>query len=180
MQQDVIRRFHAAIPHIRAWIDEFIESHAARAQRLDQVAPLASVFPAEVLERARMVLVERTPFPPVAQFGLPEFAGHGQREFDGITFMSTFFVVDGHETVRLQFHELVHVVQWSRLGPERFLLAYGLGLLQFGYEKSPLERMAYTLEEQFAQGHTPKNLVNVIEQGVDLIWDQAAPFVGEP
>lgn len=179
MQQDVIRRFHAALPQIRAWIDQFIEAHAASTHRLDHVLPLASVFPAEVLERARMVLVDKTPFPPVSEFGLPEFAAHGQRPFGGITFKNTFFVVNGHQTLRLQFHELVHVVQWSRLGPDRFLLAYGAGLLQFGYEQSPLEAMAYTLEEQFARGQTPRNLVKVIEQGVDLIWNQAAQVVGE-
>lgn len=179
MQQDVIRRFHAALPQIRAWIDQFIEAQASSAHRLDHMLQLASVFPTEVLERARMVLVDKTPFPPVSEFGLPEFAAHEQRPFDGITFKNTFFVVNGHQTLRLQFHELVHVVQWSRLGPDRFLLAYGLGLLQFGYEQSPLERMAYTLEERFARGQTPKNLVKVIEQGVDLIWNQAAPVVGE-
>jgi hypothetical protein len=80
-----------------------------------------------MFERARMVLVDRTPYPPVSQFGLPEFAAFERRSFDGITFKSTFFVVGD----RLQFHELVHVVQWARLGVDRFLLAYGLGLLQF-------------------------------------------------
>ncbi len=180
MQQDIIRRFHAALPKICAWIDQFVESHAANARKLDNMPPLASAFPAEIFNSARMVAVDQTPFPPVTQFGLPEFAAHEQRPFDAITFKNTFFVVNGRQTQRLQFHELVHVVQWSRLGERRFLLAYGLGLLQFGYEQSPLEQMAYTLEDQFSRGQTPRDLVGIIERGTDAIWSQTAPLVGEP
>jgi hypothetical protein len=125
-----------------------------------------------------MVLVDRTPYPPVSKFGLPEFTALEQRRFDGITFKNTFFVLKGRDTERLQFHELVHVVQWARLGVDRFLLAYGVGLLQFGYEESPLEKMAYTLEDQFVQGRVPNDLVRVIDEGTDAIWMQAAPIVG--
>ena len=35
-------------------------------------------------------------------------------------------------TESLCCHELVHVVQWDRLGVDRFLLAYGIGLVQSG------------------------------------------------
>jgi hypothetical protein len=65
----------------------------------------------------------------------------------------------------------------GRLGIDNFLLAYALGLLQFGYEPSPLERMAYTLQQHFERGSMPKDLVRVIEQGTDAIWNQAAPFL---
>lgn len=179
MQSDIIRRFHAALPQIRAWIDQHLETHAASARKLETSwhPRLASAYPPDVFERARTVLVDRTPYPPVSQFGLPEFAAFERRSFDGITFKSTFFVAKGRETERLQFHELVHVVQWARLGVDRFLLAYGLGLLQFGYEQSPLEKMAYTLEDQFVRGQVPKDLVRVIEERTDVIWSQAAPIV---
>jgi hypothetical protein len=116
----------------------------------------------------------------VSQFGLPEFAQHERRTFDGITFKNTFFVVDGCQTLRLQFHELVHTVQWARLGVDRFLLAYGFGLLQYGYEQSPLEKMAYSLEQQFERGPLPKDLVRVIEDGSDAAWNQVAPIFGMP
>jgi hypothetical protein len=176
--QDIIRRFHSALPQIRAWIDQHLESHSASARKLDNMRPLSIAFPPEVLGRARMVLVPKTPFPPVSQFGLPEFAQHERRVFDGITFKQTFFVVDGCQTLRLQFHELVHTVQWARLGVDRFLLAYGVGLLQYDYEQSPLEKMAYTLEQQFVRGALPADLVRFIEEGSDAIWNEAAPVVG--
>ena len=38
---------------------------------------------------------------------------------------------------RLHFHELIHVVQWLTLGPERFLMAYADGLERFGYSQKP-------------------------------------------
>jgi hypothetical protein len=127
-----------------------------------------------------MVLVSQTPFPPVSQFALPEFGEHERRAFDGITFKNTFFVVDGRQTLRLQFHELVHTVQWAKLGVDRFLLAYGFGLLQYGYEQSPLEKMAYGLEQQFVSGSLPKDLVRFIEDRSDAVWNQVAPIVGVP
>lgn len=176
--QDIIRRFHSALPQIRAWIDQCLESHAAGARKLDNMPPLSTAFPPEILGQARMVLVSQTPFPPVSQFGLPEFAQHERWGFDGITFKNTFLVVGGRQTLRLKFHELVHTVQWARLGVDRFLLAYGVGLLQYGYEQSPLEKMAYSLEQQFMRGALPTDLVQIIEGGSDAVWNQVAPIVG--
>jgi len=104
-----------------------------------------------------------------------------QMPFDGITFKDTFFIQRGRESEELlHFHELVHVVQWARLGVDKFLLAYGLGLLQFGYEQSPLEAMAYELQNGFASGTLPNNLVELIEQATDGVWSQAAQFVQAP
>jgi hypothetical protein len=44
---------------------------------------------------------------------------------------------------------LIHVIQWRLLGPEGFLAAYANGLDEFGYENSPLEKMAYDAEAAF-------------------------------
>jgi hypothetical protein len=177
---DVIRRFYVALPQVRAWIDQLLETHSANARRVSTLGfnRLASCYPVDLLERARVVSVERTPFPPVSQFGLPEFAQHQGRQFEGITFKNTFFVVRGREFESLHFHELVHVVQWSRLGVDNFLLSYGLGLLQFGYEQSPLEQMAYSLQQLFERGSVPNDLVRIIENGADEVWKRVAQVVG--
>lgn len=180
MQNDIVLRLHQALPQIRQWIDQYIESHAAAATTIPNRPPLSSAFPSEIFARTRMVLVDRTPFPPVSQFGLPELADHASLQFDGITFKNTIFLVSGHVTPRLQFHELVHTVQWAQLGADRFLLAYADGLLRFGYAQSPLERMAYGLEQQFVQGRQPKHLLTMIEGASEEIWKQSLPHVGEP
>jgi hypothetical protein len=177
---DLVGRFYAALPQVRAWIDQLLATHEASARNVSTLGfnRLASCYPADLLERARVVSVERTPFPPVSQFGLPEFAQLQTRRFEGITFRNTFFVVRGRESESLHFHELVHVVQWSRLGVDNFLLSYGLGLLQFGYEQSPLEQMAYSLQQLFERGSVPNDLVHIIETGADEVWKQVAQVLG--
>jgi hypothetical protein len=51
----------------------------------------------------------------------------------------------------LYFHELIHVIQWRLLGPERFLRLYADGLEKFGYQDSPLEKMAYHTQNEFSR-----------------------------
>jgi hypothetical protein len=55
----------------------------------------------------------------------------------------------------LHFHELVHVIQWRLLGPEKFLALYADGLERFGYRKSPLEVMAFRLQSRFQREAQP-------------------------
>lgn len=180
MQTDIIRRFHAALPEVRAWIDQYLVVHADRTRAVSTLGftRLAACFPRDLLERTKVVSVERVPFPPIEQFGLPEFARIQQMSFDGITFKDTFFLKQGRASESLHFHELVHVVQWSRLGVDNFLLAYGFGLFSSGYDQSPLEQMAYTLQRNFELGSVfPQGLVHIIEQDTDAIWNQVAPIV---
>ncbi len=179
MQNEIIRRFHTALPGVRQWVDQLLDFHSHRARPVSSfgLTRLSTCFPLDLLERTKVVTVERLPFPPVEKLGLPEFAPIQQMAFEGITFKDTFFLQEGHASEVLCFHELIHVVQWSKLGADNFLLAYGLGLLAFGYEKSPLERMAYTLQRSFELGTLPQELVRVIERDTDAIWDHAAPYV---
>jgi len=52
---------------------------------------------------------------------------------------------------RLLFHELVHVVQYEKLGLEGFAAKYVRGFLNGGsYEGIPLEMNAYELDARFA------------------------------
>ncbi|HTT00877.1 MAG TPA: hypothetical protein VMG11_02225 [Steroidobacteraceae bacterium] len=179
MQADIIRRFHAALPQVRTWIDDFLAAHTQHTRKVSTLGfkRLPACFPSELLERAKVASVNYVEFPPVHKFGLPEFAPIQQMQFDGLTFKDTCFIKQGCESEALQFHELIHVVQWSRLGVDKFLLAYGLGLLQFGYAQNPLEEMAYTLQQLFERGTTPMGLMRVIEERSDAIWRKAAPVV---
>ena len=95
----------------------------------------------------------------------------------GVTYKDTFFVCDGQQTDSLYFHELVHVVQWDRLGVDDFLLAYAVGLMQHGYEQSPLEQIAYRLQTAFEQQRVPKNLLNFIDDETDAVWSAAREFL---
>jgi len=74
---------------------------------------------------------------------------------------------------------LVHVIQWERLGVDDFLLAYGAGLMQFGYRDSPLEKMAYSLQYGFDRGVLPENTIELVQQGTDAIWNGMAPMLSK-
>jgi hypothetical protein len=109
-------------------------------------------FSQELLETAKVVAVDRVPVPPLSAIGLSQFAEFERGDYDGITYLDTFFLKHtraGDE--ELHFHELIHIVQWRLLGPERFLAAYAAGLEAFGYRNSPLECMAYDAQSAFSQ-----------------------------
>jgi hypothetical protein len=180
VNQDLIQRLQAALPLASEWIDDYLERHAWASRPVISLGlkRLANSYPEHLLRNARVATVARLEFPPVERFGLPEFAALQQQSFGGITFKNTYFVRKKEvASESLHFHELVHVVQWARLGVERFLLVYGVGLVFFGYEKSPLERMAYDLQFEFEKGINRTELVPYIESQTDVIWGTVARLI---
>jgi hypothetical protein len=88
--------------------------------------------------------------------GLSRFGDFELMEASGITYLDTYFLRADHAgDESLHFHELVPVVQWRLLGPERFLWLYADGLERCGYRNSPLEVMAYDLQSRFDAGCQP-------------------------
>jgi hypothetical protein len=109
-------------------------------------------FSNELLASSKFVVVDRPPVPPLLALGLKQFAAFEQGDYDGTTYLDTFFLKKSRVANEgLYFHELIHVVQWRMLGPEGFLADYADGLETFGYRKSPLERMAYDAQASFTQ-----------------------------
>jgi hypothetical protein len=162
---DIFQRLHAALPHVLTWVDRLLDEHAASAIQVDRLAfeRLAQYWPEDVLRGARVALGRAVPFPPVSAYGLPEFAAMERMPMAGITFRDMFFVDAAHGSEGVHFHELVHVVQWKALGASDFLLTYGVGLAQFGYENSPLEAIAYDLQASFERGASIPNITHAIE-----------------
>jgi hypothetical protein len=117
-------------------------------------------FPQPVLDSTRLVVlagqrVTNRPFyGELTKMGfeaasLPDFA-----HMAAITFVDT---VVSHESFadRLLFHELVHVVQYEKLGLLEFAVKYVRGLLSGdAYEGIPLEMNAYELDARFAAAPT--------------------------
>ena len=100
--------------------------------------------------------MQRVPVPPLSAMGLARFGQFEQMDMAGITYLDTYFVRADHASDEsLHFHELVHVIQWRLLGPERFLAFYADGLERFGYRKSPLEAMAYSFQDRFEREAQP-------------------------
>jgi hypothetical protein len=95
----------------------------------------------------------------------PIFAEFEHGDYEGITYLDTFFVKRRSAAAeRLHFHELIHVVQWRLLGPETFLAAYAAGLETFGYRESPLEIMAYNAEASFCQSDQLFDAENLVAE----------------
>jgi hypothetical protein len=146
--------FHAAYPQLLDWIQKTLRAYENIAQPVASMhfARLPLYFDQSLLETVKFIAIERLPMPPLTAMGLNRFAAFEQGNFDGITYLDRYFIKRTVVTESpLHFHELIHVIQWRLLGPERFLAAYANGVDEFGYENSPLEKMAYNAEALFKQ-----------------------------
>jgi hypothetical protein len=143
--------FQKYYPRLLGWIDATLRAHAANARTvISRGFPrLPLYFSADTLTSAKVVLVDQLPIPPLSSWGLTRFADFERGNFNGITYLNTFFIQDELRNEEIHFHELIHVVQWRILGPEQFLRLYADGLERFGYRNSPLEKMAYDAEAAF-------------------------------
>jgi hypothetical protein len=145
------------VKQVAAYIERQHQTYRRRAVPLDQKQKtvMQSFFPPSTLDTARVVVLagERVGNPlfytELITMGfeagsLPDFA-----HMAAITFVDTM-VSHGPFTDRLLFHELVHVVQYDKLGLAEFAAKYLRGFLSGGaYEAIPLERNAYELDGRF-------------------------------
>jgi hypothetical protein len=145
------------IQEVAAYIDQQRRTYRPRAVPLDpnQTKAMLTFFPEATLQAARLVVLagERVGNPPfygaLKKIGfeagsLPDFA-----DMTAITFVDTV-VSHGPLTNGVLFHELVHVVQYEKLGLMDFAVKYVRGFLGGGcYDAIPLERNAYELDGRF-------------------------------
>ena len=161
------------LPEVRAWIDRTLAAHAAQAHPVAGLGftRLGSYYSAALLASAMAIPVVKVPAPPLASMGLAGFDEFENLNAAGITYLSSFFVLHGYERDEsLHFHELVHVVQWQHLGPERFIMAYALGhLLSGGYRTNPLEEMAYDLQARFDASSPAFDVAAIVRPELDRI-----------
>lgn len=147
------QEFQAIYPRVMNWIRLTLDASASEACTVVSLEfpRLRHYFSDGLLAATKVVSVDRVPVPPLAALGLNQFSEFVNGNYDGITYLDTFFVKHYRAAdERLYFHELIHVVQWRLLGPERFLAAYAAGLEVHGYRNSPLEMMAFIAEEGFS------------------------------
>ncbi len=177
---DLIRKFHSTLPMARKWIDDLLEAYKDQATPIINLgfSRIQQVFPLELLEKAKVVVViGKVPFPPLSRMGLPELSQIENMPMAGMSYKDTFFINQADRSESLHFHELIHVVQWERLGVDNFLLAYGVGIMQFGFLHNPLEQMAYSLQEAFDHGNPPTGIVDIVRQKTDAIWRNVEPVI---
>jgi hypothetical protein len=140
-------------PPLLDWIQTTLiaSAHMAHTIASRGFPRLPLYFTEQTLASTKVVLADPLPMPPLSSMGLVRFAEFERGNFDGITYIDTIFLKPTQSNNEITyFHELVHVIQWRLLGPDRFLLSYANGLDCFGYRQSPLEAMAYDAERAFA------------------------------
>jgi hypothetical protein len=161
------------LPEVIAWIERTLARHAAHARPVASLGfpRLNGYYSAALLTSAHVIPVANVPAPPLSSMGLTGFDEFEFLEAAGITYFSSFFVRhDSQHDESLHFHELVHVVQWQHLGPERFILAYALGhLVSGGYTTNPLEKMAYGLQARFDHREPPFDAECLIRSELDRV-----------
>jgi hypothetical protein len=145
------------IQQVRAYIEEQRQCFIRQATPIDQNAKarLGSFFSSAVLDSARVIVLASRHVPnprfyaELTKMGFPRELLPDFGQMAASTFVETV-VCHGAPTDRTLFHELVHVVQYRKLGLSAFAAKYVTGFLGGGsYEAIPLERNAYELDARF-------------------------------
>ena len=139
------------LEQIEQWIDATNIKYKKQRISCEKFASeFAGFYPTEFLKNAFYVVVDKIPkpdFPILREMGLGDFV---DMDVAGITYKNTYYILpDAAKDLRVHFHELVHVAQWLKLGPDVFILRYISEIQRVGYNDAPLEKMAYALDEQF-------------------------------
>lgn len=172
----------SALPKIIDWIEKLVEANSSKAVSASSLgfSRINKLFSSDFLDKVQVVKVDgNVPYPPLEGLGLNQSQIREREEHRkkhparGVTFKDMVFIVKRHIRAEdLLFHELVHVVQWEKLGVKRFLLAYGEGLINLGYRGMPLERIAYDLQGKFDKNETlPPDLIEYIKSDAVKTWN---------
>jgi len=158
-------------PRLLDWIRTTLtaNTHVAQTVASREFSRLPLYFSEKTLASTKVVLVDPLPMPPLSSMGLARFANFERGNFHGITYIDTIFLKPTQSNnENIHFHELVHVIQWRLLGPDRFLFSYANGLECFGYRQSPLEAMAYNAEAAFASSTAIFNAEKMVAEKLGL------------
>ena len=174
LEDEQVERF---IQQVAAYIGGQRETDRGKAVALsqNQRAAMHPFFPASTLESARVVVLagERVSNPhfygellkmSFESGSLPNFA-----DMAAITYLDTV-VFNEPFTDRVLFHELVHVVQYEKLGLAKFAAKYVKGFLSGGsYEANPLEMNANELDTRFATEQTKAFSLAEVQSWIDRV-----------
>ena len=160
------------LPGMIEWVETTKSIHRENSKPISEfdLPHVALYFSDELLSKVQIVLIDQLPIPPLSSLGMTELADFENADSRAITLDRMYFIKPSFANdEEIHFHELIHVLQWQILGMEKFLLIYGLGLLQFGYSENPLEVMARKYTELCLLKEKNLNLVESITTDLDKI-----------
>ena len=179
---DLTKLSPAMISQLAGTVEDYISS--SRKKYAPQAVPLTTLqragmqpfFPAEVLDAARLCVLDGTRVPNPSMYSVAKMMGiRNLPDFSAMAAITFVDVVVSHEEFSdaLLFHELVHVVQYAQMGLKEFASRYVQGFIQGGsYDEIPLEKNAYLLEGRFSQdGRQPFSVADEVKQ-----WREAGKF----
>jgi hypothetical protein len=175
----LFNRLYGALPAFMAWMHQLLDGYRDRSLALDdfKYKKVTIVFPPVLRSQTKIVQVaEKVPMPPIEELGLGQLLEVNPEKTLGITYQNVIFLQEGHCNEINCFHEMIHRVQWQRLGIERFLMAYGMHLALHGYEENPLEQSAYTFQHKLESNVLPMNFLDTVKAQADLAWADINPL----
>ena len=106
--------FAAVYPVVLDWITQTIaeHEHSGKVVTASGFKRLPLYFSQELLNTTKVVSISRVPIPPLSSMGLHRFGDFERGDFDGVTYLNTYFVKRTKAAdEELHFHELIHIVQ---------------------------------------------------------------------
>ncbi len=171
---------YSALPLFIEWMNRLLDNYRKQAISVADFGfrKIDVVYPPNLRKQAGIVsLKESIPLPPFKKLGLVEFNELEQLNAIGVTYKDLIFLLEDHLTEINCFHEMVHVVQWKHLGVEKFLVAYGMGLIMNGYFENPLEQIAYNYQQKLEANALPMNFLEETRKQTDGIWISLNPLI---
>ncbi len=146
------------------------------------MAQFSLYFEEELLKKVRLVSVPILENPGFLEVYRPIFAEKTIPLLDftamaGITYVDTVLLVDrlaAGNPNGVIFHELVHVVQYDLLGPDKFVQLYLMGWINqgFNYAAIPLEMDAYELQNRYEADPTaPFSVKDEVAASLELMLE---------
>ncbi|MBQ91884.1 hypothetical protein [Marinobacter sp. SS5-14b] len=128
----------------------------------------AGYFPQNFLAETYYVVVPKVPMPAYQFLEEAGFTDLYEQNPAGLTLGNTYYVLPtAKNNLRLHIHELVHAAQWKLLGVDSFLHRYRYELERYGYDNMPLEGMAYAVDEHYALGRRPFDVLEFVTRELE-------------
>ena len=162
----------------QGWIQHILCQHGKEVQPVSTLAfsRLPRYFEPRILACTRVALVPKVPIPP-ASIGPFHFSDSQRPELPSVTYLDTYFVRADHaRSESLHFHELVHIIQWRVLGPDRFLSFYTDDPEPSRQRENPLEAMANSLESRFNHDAQPFDVATVCRSLIHSLLERSNPL----
>ena len=170
--QAFLQKYGHVLPKAIEWLNNTLNYYKPQIKRFNEFgfSRIPKYFSKEVLDAAKIVIVDRVPNMPLySQWGIAELKAFEDGNYQGVSYVDTIFIQSGYLFENLFFHELVHLIQWRQMGVEKFLIAYGLEQIKYGYPKGPLEGMAYGFENIFKQTDQPFQVEDALKPHIAQI-----------